>query len=481
MRILFLTPQLPYPPRQGTQIRNFHLLRAAATVHQVDLLSLARPGETLEGSWDGSEGVEGTFDLTSRWDALDPTCDVPAPPRHPLLRLCWQVRLVEAPRRGLWSRLRTLATSTRPDVAERLSSHSFAATLGAIASTGGYDAIHVAGIEMARYIMTVKAASPRSAIVFDDHNAEYLLQERAARVDAHHVASWPKALYSLTQWQKLKRYETEVCNGSDTVIAVSDADAAALRRLGITTRLEVVPNGVDAGYYRPDPSIEPEPATLLFTGTMDYRPNVDAARWFVSSVFPAILAKKPDARIQIVGRSPTPSIQRLATDSQNVLVTGAVEDVRPYFSRSTLFVVPIRMAGGARLKVLEALAMGLPVVSTSMGIEGIHLEDGKEVLLADSAEDFAAAVLRLLDDPTLRKRLSLAGRQAAEERFSWSQVAPRLLGVYATIAGGRGGETTGQGDEETAVVPPQCPEEQQHDRGSVPSDTPPAGGSLAEG
>jgi polysaccharide biosynthesis protein PslH len=401
MRILFLTPQLPYPPRQGTQIRNYHLLRAAASTHQVDLLSFVRPGEAQEGA-------------------------------AALRKLCGEVQMVPAPLRSSRDRLRTLLLSPAPDMALRLRSAGFEASLRAMLTRGRYDAVQVAGIEMARYIQAVRDVSPQASIVFDDHNAEYVLQGRAAAVDAHRIPSWPKALYSLAQWRKLRAYEARACRMASAVLAVSEADAAALRSLGATAPVSVVPNGVDLEYYCPDRSRVAETANLLFTGTMDYRPNVDAVRWFVSRVLPPILAHRTDVRIDIVGRAPAPAVQQLA--SQAVNVTGPVEDVRPFFARSSIFVVPMRMGGGVRLKILEALAMAVPVVSTSMGAEGAGLTHGKEILVADTAEQFAAAILRLLDDHALRGRLVQAGREAVEERFAWERIAPLLLGVYGGIS-----------------------------------------------
>jgi len=404
MRVLFLTPQLPFPPHQGTQIRNYHLLRTAASAHQVELASFVRPGESLHRA-------------------------------APLQELCGQVWTLPTPTRGWADRLRTLAASAQPDIAFRLQSEGFADILRAVANGNRYDVIQVAGLEMARYLPILRSAAPRTYLVFDDHNAEFRLQGRAARVGAHRAGTWPKALYSLVQYLKLRRYEARVCRSADAVLAVSETDAVALRRLAPEARIWVVPNGVDCAYYQGEPSAEVDMAGLLFTGTMDYRPNVDAMEWFASAILPAIVARRPEANLQIVGRAPAPEVQRLASLYRNVTVTGAVEDVRPFFSRSAVFVAPIRIAGGARLKILEALAMGLPVVSTRMGAEGIDLVEGKEVLLADSPEEFAAAVLRLLEDAELRQQMAFLGRQATQERYDWSRVAPGLLDVYREVAG----------------------------------------------
>lgn len=417
MRILYLTPQLPYPPHQGTQIRNYHLLRTAASAHQVELISFVRSGEGLHRA-------------------------------APLQELCGQIWVLPAPpARSQAARVGTLLTSTEPDLAFRLQSEGFADILRAVANGNRYDIVQIAGLEMARYLPVVRAAAPRARLVFDAHNAEFRLQGRAAVVDGRNLASWPKALYSLAQYLKLRRYEAWACRSADTVLAVSETDAAALRELDSSARVSVVPNGVESGYYQGETPPERDPNGLLFTGTMDYRPNVDAMEWFASDVLPAITAKRPETALQIVGRAPAPAVQQLASLRQNVTVTGAVEDVRPYFSRNSVFIAPIRIAGGARLKILEALASGIPVVSTRVGAEGIDLVEGKEVLLADSPEEFAGAVLRLLEDEELRKQMASLGRQAAQERFDWTRVAPRLLEAYQGIANRGDGERMRGGQE----------------------------------
>jgi polysaccharide biosynthesis protein PslH len=204
----------------------------------------------------------------------------------------------------------------------------------------------------------------------------------------------------------------------------------------------VVPNGVDTDYYRRERANGAPRANLLFTGTMDFRPNVDAVRWFASDILPRLSFQRRDVKLYVVGRAPSRPVLRLAGKSRDVVVTGAVEDVRPYFRQSSVFVVPMRMGGGVRLKLLEALAMGLPVVSTAMGAEGTGLVGGRDVLLADNPERFAREVLRLLEDPQLRDRLAVEGRRVAEERFDWTKVTLPLLRFYEELErrprGGRG-------------------------------------------
>lgn len=432
MKILFLTPQLPYPPRQGTQIRNYYMLKEAAIVHQVDLLSFARPGEGIQ-----EPGLSQPRLLEEAY----------RDPRGGILEICRKVELLPVPHRSRTSRLQTLFTSPEPDMASRLASKDFDSALRSLLETCNYEIVQVEGLEMARYIPTIAAASPGTPIIFDDHNVEYLLQLRAAAVDVRRIKSLPKASYSAIQSLRLKQYERRVCQSAKVVLAVSDLDAKALRELGVTSAIAVVPNCIDVEYYHRAPDAARDPATLLFTGTMDYRPNVDAVRWFASEVLPRITAHKPHAQLQIVGRSPDASVVELARRHPAVRVVGGVDDIRPYFFHSTVCVVPIRMAGGARLKILEALASELPVVATRMGAEGVDCTDGKGLLLADTADDFAAAVLRLLEDQDLQRQLAAAGRQVVENNYDWRQVAPRLLAVYDAVRGtdvtGRRGERGG--------------------------------------
>jgi polysaccharide biosynthesis protein PslH len=402
LRILFLTPQLPFPPRQGTQMRNLQLIGAAASAHQVDLVSFVREGEALEAG-------------------------------SPLTELCGQIRLAPAPPpRDTRSRLRDLAFSPEPDLAFRLRSPEFESALRFMLSVWRYDAVQIEGLEMASYLPTIRLHAPWATVIFDAHNCEYLIQARAAAVDVRRPSAWPKAAYSLIQAQRLRQYEADVCRQSKLVLAVSKPDADALYDLGLSARPLVVPNGVDASSYHLDLVLHPESDSLLFTGTMDYRPNVDAVEWFVKKVLPRVAEERPGVNLRIVGRSPSPAVLALAEDPR-VEVTGEVEDVRPYFTRSSLFVVPIRMAGGARLKILEAMAMGLPVVSTTMGAEGIEVMDGEDVLLSDDIEGFAAAVVRLLEEPELAGKLAFNGRRLVEFQYDWERVAPLLLQSYASM------------------------------------------------
>lgn len=404
MKLLFLTPQFPYPPHQGTTIRNFHLLAGLAQRHDVALLSFA----------DSSQVSHNT----------------------PLQELCYRIETVPAPpSRSISQRLHTTLFSTQPDMALRLPSRQFQAHLEKWLRTERFDVVQVEGIEMGPYALALRERrllEDHTQLVFDDHNAEYVLQRRACLTDARHPQRWPAAAYSLMQWLKLRRYERAVCRAATQVVAVSEADARALRRLVPGLQPAVVPNGVDVDFFRPDPAREThdQPVTLVFTGKMDFRPNVDAMLWFCDQILPRIWAARPDAQLIIVGREPHERVRALG-ERPNITVTGYVDDIRPFVAGAQVFVVPLRMGGGTRLKVLQAMAMGKAIVSTTIGAEGIAGHPGEHLLLADTPAEFATAVLTLLRDAERRRTLGHRARHLVEREYAWNAIVPRMDELYA--------------------------------------------------
>ncbi len=410
-QILFLTPQLPYPPQQGTAIRNFNLLAGLTQHHVVDLLTFLQPGDTLT-------------------------------PDSPLHGLCRTIVTAPVPRRTLADRLRTTLTSPLPDMALRLESPEMWQRLRELMQQRTYDIVQIEGIEMASYglaiagvrltpgAVAVEPQVPRPRLVFDDHNAEYVLQQRAFQTDVRKPNRWATAAYSLLQWQKLRRYERAICRHVDAVAAVSAVDAAALQRLLPDLCPAVIPNGVDLTLYTPD-RVQPldlGPAALVFTGKMDFRPNVDAVQWFVP-ILARVRQTVPDTRFFIVGQKPHPRLMRLAGDPA-IAVTGWVPDARPYIAGASVYVVPLRVGGGTRLKVLEAMALGRAIVSTRLGVEGFDVTDGRELRLADTPETFAQAVVELLQDAGQRARLGAAARAFVEARYGWERIVPAMERLY---------------------------------------------------
>lgn len=409
MNVLVVTPQLPYPPRQGTTIRNYNLIRGLAQRHTIDLLTFLAPGEAL-------------------------TTD------NPLLTLCRHVACVQQPARTLRARAVSTLASLTPDMGLRLESPTMHALVAHWTQQRRYDAVQIEGIELVQYGLKVagrRRNRHRPALIFDDHNCEYLLQERNAFTDLRHPRRWPAAAYSLIQWRKLRRYEAAAMQGADAVVAVSAADRAALQRLGVTAPITVVPNGIDVTHYRPLASAAPPAPTIVFTGKMDYRPNIDAVLWFAQQVLPRVLAQAPTARFQIVGMNPHARLDVLRNHPA-IEITGAVADTRPYLQQAGVYVIPMRVGGGTRFKALEAMACAAPIVSTTVGVEGIGVRDGQEMLLADAPEEFAIAVLRILADAAgsgvLRRQLGAQGRRFVEAHYAWETIIPRLENVLITAA-----------------------------------------------
>lgn len=397
MRILFLTPQLPYPPHQGTSLRNYNLIAQLARRHRVCLLSLLEPEQSLDAG-------------------------------NPLSGLCEWVECAPVPRRSEALRLRQMLTSRLPDMAWRLWSPAFRERLVRRLAESSFDVVQIEGIELARYLPLIEAAQPRPLIVYDDHNAEWLLQKRACLADLRIPRRWPAALYSLVQWQRLKAFEADACRRADRVVVASEADRRAVQAIAPQVALHVVPNGVDLAEYTHYQG-PVERYDLVFTGKMDYRPNIDAMLWFCQQVLPLIRQHRPETSLAIVGQRPHARLAPLRS-LPRVAMTGWVSDVRPYLAGATVYVAPLRVGGGTRLKLLQAMAMGTPVVTTTLGAEGFPVQHDEHLLLADAPEQFARAVLTLLDDPARRARLATAARSFVQRSYGWDALVPQLEALY---------------------------------------------------
>jgi len=254
-------------------------------------------------------------------------------------------------------------------------------------------------------------------VLLFEHNVEYLIWQRLANLE---TSGWKRALFEM-EWRKLRACEADACRRAALTVTVSDDDRQRLEELGAGIRAVPIPTGVDTRYFTPRRDTE-VPGRLVFSGSMDWHPNEDAVCYFADEILPRIRAEVPGASFTIVGRNPGARVRELAA-RQGIVVTGTLDDVRPSIAEGSVYVVPLRAGSGTRIKIFEALSMGKAVVSTSVGAEGLALESGRHFLAADTAHDFAQAVIRLLRDPARRRALGDVGRALVDANYSWSKVA----------------------------------------------------------
>jgi polysaccharide biosynthesis protein PslH len=389
MRILVLSPVLPYPPNWGFATRVYQFLRILSQRHEVTLVAY-------------SEVAQGP--------------DVDA-----LRAICADVRLVPRTTTTAQKRLAQLTSLFSPTSFQWRSRHTPAMQRLLDEVTGGkrFDVIQIESSQLACFALDRSAA-----VLVDEHNIEYELLYRTYRTESSPV----RRFYNWVEYAKFRREEIRAWRESDGVLTTSGRETRIIDAMGVAKSIRTIPNGVDTAYFAP--SEEPvDRDAIVMTGLMKYRPNVDGAVYFVAEVLPKILASRPRVVFYIVGGEPPEEVRRLA--GPNVVVTGTVPDVRPYVRKAAVFVVPLRMGGGTRLKVLEGLAMRKPMVSTSLGCEGIDVVHGEHLLIADDPAAFAADVLRMLDDPARSASLAAAGHGLVHRRYRWETIVEDLEAYYA--------------------------------------------------
>jgi len=260
------------------------------------------------------------------------------------------------------------------------------------------------------------------AVLFE-HNVEAMIWQRHAAVPQHPV----RRAYMRLQWQRMLRYEARECRRFAHVIAVSAVDAQVIRGEYAAASVGHVPTGVDLEYFSSSRRRPQQSRELVFIGSMDWMPNDDGIRWFAQEIFGRIQERVSGARLTVVGRAPSPAIRELAARNSAIEVTGTVADVRPYLERAGVSVVPLRIGGGTRLKIYEMMAMGVPVVSTAIGAEGLPIRHDEHLLIADSADEQVSAICTLLTDRARASRLAVAARRHVQEHCSWDAVAESFL------------------------------------------------------
>ncbi|MCP4422571.1 MAG: glycosyltransferase [Chloroflexi bacterium] len=383
-------------------MRNFNIIRGLAEACEVSLLSFLEPGQTAVSN-----------KIT------------------PLAKLCKIIETVPVPQRTTAKRLQQLLATRRPDMAHRLFSQAFNRKLLQMLQANQFDIVQIEGIELARYLPVIRHGSPQSKIVFDDHNAETELQRRNFLTDLRQPRRWVAAAYSAEQVRRLRRFERWVCKQADWVTAVSDPDKIHLSNLiQGQTPVTVIPNCIDVQRFRLDET-EAILSDILFSGKMDYRPNVDAVLWFFDEVWPGIRQKRPSTTFIIVGQKPHHRLNRLR-NQPGITLAGWVERVEPYLAGTKLFVMPFRVGSGTRLKLIEAMAAGKAMVSTAVGAEGFPVQHNRELFLVQDGVGMETAVLQLLNNPQERERLGLMAQQFAQT-YDWRIVVPKFLEIFRQL------------------------------------------------
>jgi glycosyltransferase involved in cell wall biosynthesis len=268
-------------------------------------------------------------------------------------------------------------------------------------------------------------------MVLTHHNIESMLLERRAAVERRWLARWVLERES----RKLGAYERAVAPRYDANLVMSVPDERLLLERAPGSRTALVPNGVDTTYFAPSDPSDETPA-VVYAGGMNMLANRDAVLYFLESVWPLVVAKVPEVRFFAVGQDPPRELRDIAARDPQVVVTGKVPDIRPYVRQSAVYIVPIRVGGGTRLKVLDAMASGKAIVSTSVGCEGIEVRPDEHLLIADSPSDFAASTIALLQDAARRRVLGMAARRLVEDRYAWPVVSGMLMNAYADAIDG---------------------------------------------
>ena len=401
MRILWLKTDLLLPLDKGGKLRTWHLMRHLAKHHEITYLAFAEPGQP-------QSDIDGMHEVAARVETI--TRSEPAKGTWPFY--------VDAARH---------VVDPLPYAVGKYRSAAFRQRLDTLLATGHFDLIVCDFLFPA---VNLPKRLPCPAVIFT-HNVESEIWRRHAETK---TGALSKRLYS-TQYQRMLRYEGNTLARFDGVLAVSDADRDTFARIypgAIRNPVHVVPTGVDTDYFTASAS-EPASREIVFTGSMDWLPNEDAMLFFCRDVLPLVRDEEPGVRLSIVGRAPTPAVKQLAGDA-TVRVTGRVDDVRPYMRNAAVYIVPLRIGGGTRLKIFEAMAMGKAVVSTTIGAEGLPVTDGEHVLLADEPATFARAVVNLLRDVDHRRQLEAAARTLVVEKYDWSSVAGALERALQVIA-----------------------------------------------
>jgi len=395
MRLLFITPRPTYPLDSGDRIRMYHLIKNLAKNHQIYLISFIE-----------DKGQSKAMDR--------------------MREFCGAVRCVYRPGYARTNIVRKVFKffAGGSYFIDDFYSEEMRRIIKEMVSTCKFDLVHFDFIEVGQYVDDIKGIPT----VLTEHDIFYLKTQRYLKAKQPFL----ERLGTLREWMKLYQYEPKIWDKFDHVIATSTHDAAMIKSRRPNTKVSVVPNGVDTEFFNIK-EFEKEATdeiSLVYTGTLNNIANRDAVLFFYHKIFHLIREEIPDIKWYVVGKNPSSGIQELAKKDPAIIVTGLVEDVRPYIAKAAIYVAPIRIGSGTRLKILEAMSMKKAVVSTSIGCEGLNIEHNKNILIADNPQQFANLVIRAINDQSLRSRLGENGRRLVESEYDWKICAEKFEQVF---------------------------------------------------
>jgi sugar transferase (PEP-CTERM/EpsH1 system associated) len=403
VRILWVKTELLHPVDKGGKIRTYHMLKELKRDHHITYLTLD----------------DGSADSNARELATEYCHELVCVPHKQ--REKFSVGFYSELAANLWSRL--------PYAIKKYESPAMKREISACERVGGFD---VMVCDFLAPAVNVPNDVSCPTVLFQ-HNVEAMIWKRHYQFQKNPV----KRIYLYGQWRKMLAFERRACERFDCVVAVSPADRDVMEQYG-ANNVHDIPTGVDTDFFRPSKYNGRQRNNMVFTGSMDWLPNEDAISYFIDEIFPRIRQSIPGVTLTVVGRNPYPALLARSKREPSIIVTGRVEDVRPYIDSATAYIVPLRIGGGTRLKIYEAMAMEKPIISTTVGAEGLPVHDGRELLLADTPEEFAAAVVRTLSDDRFAAELGNQAARLVRERFGWNQVAKSFGAICEQLLAGRG-------------------------------------------
>jgi sugar transferase (PEP-CTERM/EpsH1 system associated) len=404
MHILWLKTELLHPVDKGGKIRTYNMLKELKRSHRITYLTLD----------------DGTVDAQAR-DLASEYC-------HELV--CIPHKRREKFTAGFYGELALNFASPLPYAIKKYES---AGMRQEIVQREGLKSFDILVCDFLAPAANVPGGLQCASVLFQ-HNVEATIWKRHYEVQANPL----KKAYLFGQWLKMRSFERKACARFDSVVAVSRDDRELMQSEYGVEAIYDVPTGVDTSFFQPSGQVQRVPHSLVFTGSMDWLPNEDAIRYFTEQIMPRIRQAVPDVTLTVVGRNPYPSLLELNKRDPSIVVTGRVDDVRPYMERAAAYIVPLRIGGGTRLKIFEAMAMKQAIVSTTVGAEGLPVRDGVELLLADTPESFAQAVITLLRKEVLAKELGDRAAVRVRESFGWDKVAKSFGTICERALSGKG-------------------------------------------